>query len=61
MKAMRCGDLMQGCDFVARGATEDEVMKQAAEHAKTAHGLHHLPPEVAQKVRAAIHEEEAAG
>ena len=38
---------MNGCDFVARGATEDEVMKQAAEHAKSAHGMHHLSPEVA--------------
>ena len=60
MKAMRCGDLMQGCDFVARGATEDEVMGQAAEHAKEVHGMHHLSPEVAQKVRAAIHDEQPA-
>ena len=26
MKALHCGELMKGCDFVARGATEDEVM-----------------------------------
>jgi predicted small metal-binding protein len=57
MKAMKCGDLMPGCDYVARGANEHEIMQHAAEHAKTAHGMHHLTPEVAQKVRAAIHDE----
>jgi predicted small metal-binding protein len=57
MKSMRCGDLMKGCNFVARGATEEEVMKQAAEHAKSAHGIVKITPELAQKVKAAIKSE----
>jgi predicted small metal-binding protein len=57
MKAMHCGDLMKGCDFIARGATELEVMKKAAEHAKTAHGMDKITPEMAQKVKAAIRTE----
>jgi predicted small metal-binding protein len=57
MKAMHCGDLMKGCDFVARGATEDEVLKKAAEHAKTTHGIDNITPELAQKVKAAIKNE----
>ena len=57
MKAMHCGDLMKGCNFVARGATEEEVMKKAAEHAKTAHGMNKITPELAQKVKAAIKNE----
>ena len=57
MKAIHCGELMKGCDFVARGATEDEVMKKAAEHAKTAHGIQNITPELAQKVKAAIKNE----
>jgi predicted small metal-binding protein len=57
MKAMHCGDLMKGCNFVARGATEEEVMKKAAEHTKTAHGMDKITPELAQKVRAAIKNE----
>jgi predicted small metal-binding protein len=57
MKAMHCGDLMKGCDFVARGASEDEVMKKAAEHAKSAHGIDNITPELAQKVKAAIKDE----
>jgi len=57
MKAMHCGDLMKGCNFVARGATELEVMKKATEHAKTAHGVEKITPEMAQKVKAAIRNE----
>ena len=52
MKAMHCGDLMTGCNFVARGTTEEEVMKKAAEHAKTAHGMDKITPALAQKVKA---------
>jgi predicted small metal-binding protein len=54
MKEMRCADLMKGCNFVARGATDDEVMKKAAEHAKAAHGMKEVSPELAKKVKAAI-------
>ncbi len=61
MKTLRCGDLMKGCDFVATGATEEEVMKKAAEHAKSAHSMHHLPPEEAMKLRAAIREVQTTG
>ena len=42
------------------GATEDEVMKKTAEHAKSAHGMHHLAPETALTLRAAIREEQPA-
>jgi predicted small metal-binding protein len=56
-KAIHCGELMKGCDFVAHDATEDEVMKKAAEHAKTTHGIDNITPELAQKVKAAIKNE----
>jgi predicted small metal-binding protein len=55
-KELRCSDLMPGCQFVASGANEDEVMTKAAEHAKTAHGLSSIPPDVAQKAQASIRE-----
>ena len=54
MKTMHCSDLMKGCNFVARGTNDEEVMKQAAEHAKTAHGIDKITPDLAQKVKAAI-------
>ncbi len=52
-KVMKCGDLMPGCDFQAKGATVDEVLQQAAVHAKEVHGLD-VTPELAEKVKAAI-------
>ena len=48
---------MKGCDFVAQGATEAEVMKKEAEHVKIAHGMQHILPELAVKIRGAIHDE----
>jgi len=53
-KQLKCGDLMPGCGFVARGANEEEVMKAAAEHAKKAHGIDRVTPELAAKVKGAI-------
>ncbi len=54
-KVLRCGDLVKGCEFEARG-TEDDVMQQAARHAKEAHGME-VTPELASAVRGAIREE----
>ena len=59
-KVLRCRDVGVDCDFVARGATEDEVMAKAEEHACTDHGFTGIPPELADKVKASIHDEEAA-
>lgn len=58
MKALHCDDLMKGCDFVARGETEQDVMQQAAAHAKNAHGLPSISAEMVQKVKAAIRDEQ---
>jgi predicted small metal-binding protein len=57
-KVLKCSDLMPGCSFEARGNSEDEVLKVAAEHAKTAHNLTEITPELQSKVRSAIHDEE---
>jgi predicted small metal-binding protein len=56
MKQLRCGDLMPGCNAVIEGRDEAEVMKKGAEHAKQAHGLSSIPPDMAKKVQAAIKE-----
>jgi predicted small metal-binding protein len=53
-KQLRCRDVGMNCDFEARGATEDEVLKQAVAHARTAHQITELTPELAAKVKAAI-------
>lgn len=56
-KTMNCRDVGPDCDFVARGESEEEVMGQVAEHARTDHGLEEVPPELAEKARAAIRDE----
>ncbi|MDO8478098.1 MAG: DUF1059 domain-containing protein [Candidatus Rokubacteria bacterium] len=53
-KILKCGDLMPGCSFVAEGQDMAEVMAKGAEHAKTAHGMTSIPPDLAAKVQAAI-------
>ena len=53
-KILSCGDVMPGCKAVVEGKDVAEVMANAAEHAKTAHGVTTIPPEVAAKVQAAI-------
>ena len=57
-KTLRCGDIVPGCQAVVRAATEEEVMRQAAEHARTAHGLTAIDQATADKVRAAIRTEQ---
>jgi predicted small metal-binding protein len=54
MKQLRCGDLMPGCNAVIEGKDVNEVMSKGAEHAKQAHGMNSIPPDMAKKVQAAI-------
>ena len=54
MKRFECGTVVNGCDGVVTGETEDDVLQAAAQHAASAHGMTELPDEVVQKVRAGI-------
>jgi len=56
-KVLRCSDVGFECEGVIRAETEEEVMQQAAEHAKTVHDVQELTDEIVQKVKAAIHDE----
>ena len=55
-KVLKCGDLMPGCDFEARGETDDDILNAAAAHAKEAHGLE-ATPELVEKVKSVVREE----
>ena len=39
MKVLACRDVGVNCGFHARGITEDDVLKRAAEHARKDHGI----------------------
>jgi predicted small metal-binding protein len=56
-KVLKCGDLNPGCNFEIHGHSENEVLKQAVAHAKTAHHMKDVPPDVLSKARSAIHDE----
>ncbi len=58
-KVIKCRDVGVDCDFEARGETEQDIMRQCAEHARTAHGMSEIPADLAEKVRAAIRTEAA--
>ena len=53
-KVLRCGELFPGCSIEARGETEEEILKQAAEHARRDHGLSQIDAATLAKVKAAI-------
>jgi predicted small metal-binding protein len=45
---------MPGCDFVAQGEDEAEVLSKAADHAREKHGMHEIDEETEKKVRSQI-------
>lgn len=53
-KELRCGEIIDGCDHVMRGETEDEVMAKGARHASEVHGMNDLDEETRRKVRSKI-------
>lgn len=54
MKFLKCRDVVGDCDDMLSGATEEEVMRNAQEHAKKSHGFSELPPSVAEACRQLI-------
>jgi predicted small metal-binding protein len=53
-KQLKCGELFPGCSVVARGETEEDILRQAAEHAKRDHGVGQIDAATLAKVKAAI-------
>lgn len=53
-KVLRCGELFPGCSVEARGESEDEILQQAAAHAKRDHGVTEIDAATLAKVKAAI-------
>ena len=56
-KVLACKDLGADCEFVARGETEEELFKAAAEHGAQVHGMTDIPPEMIEKAKAMIRDE----
>ncbi len=56
-KVLRCGEVGSDCDFVARGKTEEEVLKKAFAHAKIEHTIKKITNDHIQNWYEAIHDE----
>jgi predicted small metal-binding protein len=56
-KVLNCSDLNPGCDFEMRANSEDDILRQATAHARTAHNMQNIPPDVLSKARSAIRDE----
>jgi predicted small metal-binding protein len=56
MKQFACATVVDGCDGVVTGATEDEVLAAAAAHAADVHGMSEVPDEVVAAIKAGITE-----
>lgn len=54
MQRLECGKLFEGCEGIVEAETTDQVMSQAAVHAREAHGLETLDPATVEAVRSAI-------
>jgi predicted small metal-binding protein len=54
MKQFKCGDIVPGCGSIIEGESDDEVLAEVAAHAREAHGMDEVPPEVADRVRSLI-------
>ena len=55
-KEIACHDVVPGCGFKAVAEDEEELLRQVAEHAKQAHGVAEVSPELLAKVKGAIRE-----
>ncbi len=53
-KMISCRDAGVNCDFEARAETVEELMEKVKSHARTAHGMAEMPPELAAKARTLI-------
>ena len=55
-KVLRCADVSgTACQFVARGATMNDILQQAGQHAVQDHGLT-VTPELVEAVKARVTE-----
>ena len=55
-KYIACASVVPDCTFEATATTEDELLKMVAAHAAHAHGVTEVTPELAAKLKAAIHD-----
>jgi predicted small metal-binding protein len=56
MKQFNCADVVPGCTWVTRREGDEELWGDITEHAREAHGMDEVPPEVVDAIRDKITE-----
>jgi predicted small metal-binding protein len=56
MRELNCRDVGFDCNEVIRGETDEEVMAQAATHARDAHGMNEIDQETGARIQSLIHD-----
>ena len=56
MRDFHCSDAGMKCDYVAKGSTDDGVLRQAGQHAQKVHGMQ-VTPDLEKTVRGLIHDD----
>ena len=56
MKQFKCGDVVPGCQWVTRSEDENQLLEEISTHARDAHGMDEVPPEVVDQIHAVITE-----
>ncbi|MGB6482673.1 MAG: DUF1059 domain-containing protein [Candidatus Acidiferrales bacterium] len=57
-KLLHCSDVIPGCDFVAHGVNENEIIMRITQHARSAHNVSWMTPDLLKRVLAAIRDGE---
>lgn len=58
MKQFKCGDVVPGCQWVTRNEDEHALFEDIGAHARDAHGMDEVPPEVVTAIQGVITEVE---
>lgn len=60
MKHFDCGTLVPGCHWHIDGKESAEVVRRAVEHLRTIHGESEVRPEMVERIKARLIDDEAA-
>ena len=56
MKQFKCGDVVPGCQWITRNDDEQVLFEDISVHARDAHGMDEVPPEVVEQIQSVITE-----
>ena len=54
MKEWKCSTIVPECEWRYDAESEEDILEHAAVHAREAHGMDQVPPEIVDRIRASI-------